>query len=267
MKDLLFTIDKYLESKPQHKVVFASYLGSVNYGLAKEGASDVDVLLVVVPSVEELLLSSPQANKKLSYDDLSVDATIVDIRNLKHIFIKPNLSFAQVLWSDNAYINTGNEELGHYFANEGLQLLLKNRTSLFYSTLGSVAAVRGRGTMTAYNKKLSLALYNMMLCQHLDEQVYNKTFSLESFSKFSKDLGTMNLKDLGYTTFDMTLYELKYEGKRVKEAETLFSLMSQNFEQTLSKRERRNTTDEELESLNSIVLDLILNHISKSKPI
>lgn len=82
--------------------------GSQNYGFANE-ESDIDSKLIVLPSFADMCLHKDWVSKELHYENEHIE--IKDIRMLREMFMKQNINFIEVLYSEYFILNPKYAEL------------------------------------------------------------------------------------------------------------------------------------------------------------
>lgn len=96
----------YLVSKG-YEVVFTALQGSQNYGLdeySEEYQSDVDTKSIVLPSFDSFA-ESKQPTSKIEIMNNNEHAEVKDIRVMFEMFLKENLSYIELLYTDYIVIN------------------------------------------------------------------------------------------------------------------------------------------------------------------
>lgn len=92
-----------LEYFPKDKIVGIFLQGSQNYGLDYEG-SDVDTKLIVLPSFDDVVFNrKPVSTTHVRSNDEHIDWK--DIRLYMDTFVKQNLNFLEILFTDYSIIN------------------------------------------------------------------------------------------------------------------------------------------------------------------
>ena len=70
----------------------------MNYGFWDKKYSDVDSKLIIVPSFEDMCLKSDWLSKELHLEDEHIE--VKDIRELRNMFLKQNINFIEILYTD-----------------------------------------------------------------------------------------------------------------------------------------------------------------------
>lgn len=110
MNDIQSKLD-WLKLNTKHKVFIVIVRGSTNYGLdiySEEYMSDIDVVALVIPSLDDILRGKSMVSHTYVMDDNS-HIDVKDIRLMKEMWIKSNPSYLELLSSkfflagDNKY--------------------------------------------------------------------------------------------------------------------------------------------------------------------
>ena len=110
MNDIQSKLD-WLKLNTKHKVFIVIVRGSTNYGLdiySEEYMSDIDVVALVIPSLDDILRGKSMVSHIYVMDDNS-HIDVKDIRLMKEMWIKSNPSYLELLSSkfflagDNKY--------------------------------------------------------------------------------------------------------------------------------------------------------------------
>lgn len=96
-------IQEYEVLSKQYTVLGVFLCGSQNYGLAAED-SDVDTKAVIVPSLNDLILSSP-VSRTIKFDCGECD--VKDVREMVKNVKKQNVNFIETLFTEYHYISPG----------------------------------------------------------------------------------------------------------------------------------------------------------------
>lgn len=83
--------------------------GSQNYGMANEN-SDIDSKIIILPSFADFCLNKEWVSKELHYEN-GEHIEIKDIRMLREMFMKQNINYLEILYSEYFIINPKYEEL------------------------------------------------------------------------------------------------------------------------------------------------------------
>lgn len=93
---------------PDSRIVGIFLQGSQNYGLDYEG-SDIDTKLIIVPTFEDIVFN----RKPISTTHIRANEEHIDLKDLRlyfQTFVKQNLNFLEILFTDYAVINTKYED-------------------------------------------------------------------------------------------------------------------------------------------------------------
>lgn len=82
--------------------------GSQNYGFANED-SDIDSKLIILPSFADMCLHKDWVSKELHYENEHIE--IKDIRMLREMFMKQNINYVEILYSEYFILNPKYAEL------------------------------------------------------------------------------------------------------------------------------------------------------------
>lgn len=93
---------------PDHILGIFAY-GSMNYGFWDREHSDVDSKLIIVPSFEDICLNSEWLSKELHLEDEHIE--VKDIRELRNMFLKQNINFIEILYTEYFILNPKYKEL------------------------------------------------------------------------------------------------------------------------------------------------------------
>jgi predicted nucleotidyltransferase len=110
--------------------------GSQNYGTANED-SDVDSRLIILPTFEELCLGTSATSECLDYKDTGEHINIMDINTLRNMFIKQNINFIEILFTEYFILNPRYKELWNvYFINNRELIAHYDKHKAFTSIIG-----------------------------------------------------------------------------------------------------------------------------------
>ena len=82
--------------------------GSQNYGFATEN-SDVDSKLIYLPTFEDMCFKKTMLSKELHYEDEHIE--IKDIRLFREMFMKQNINFIEILYTEYFILNPQYKDL------------------------------------------------------------------------------------------------------------------------------------------------------------
>lgn len=168
------------------RIVGVFLYGSQNYGFAS-WESDVDSKLIVVPSFEDMCLKSEWLSKELHLEDEHIE--VKDIRELRNMFLKQNINFIEILYTDYFILNPKYEELWKtYFVDNREAISHCDRYKALKSISGQLIHTLKQGPSD--NKKLHNAhrLY-YFLENYLNNKVYLECIHPEGESyEFLRDL-------------------------------------------------------------------------------
>jgi predicted nucleotidyltransferase len=89
--------------------------GSQNYHFANRD-SDIDSKLIILPTFEDICLHEKWESKELHFEDEHIE--VKDIRELRLMFMKQNINFLEILYTDYFILNPKYEELwNQYFVS------------------------------------------------------------------------------------------------------------------------------------------------------
>lgn len=96
--------------------IFGVFLyGSQNYGTATEN-SDIDSYVIILPLFEDICLNKQPISKEIKYKNEDDIIHIKDIRLIREMFMKQNINFLEILYSDYGWVNPKYADLyGRYF--------------------------------------------------------------------------------------------------------------------------------------------------------
>ncbi len=90
--------------------------GSTNYGTATED-SDIDTKLIILPTFEDMCLNRQPVSKELHVEDEHCE--VKDLRLMREMWMKQNINFVEVLFTDYCIINPKYKELfDKYFVDK-----------------------------------------------------------------------------------------------------------------------------------------------------
>ena len=105
--------------------------GSQNYGFA-DNNSDIDSIIIFLPSFEDFCLKSIVISEELKYEG-NENINIKDIRLIREMFMKQNINFLEILYTEyfilnpkyeflfNKYFIDSREDISHYDINKTLK--------------------------------------------------------------------------------------------------------------------------------------------------
>lgn len=168
------------------RIVGVFLYGSQNYGFANPD-SDVDSKLIIVPSFEDMCLKSDWLSKELHLEDEHIE--VKDIRELRNMFLKQNINFIEILYTDYFILNPKYAELWKtYFVDNREAISHCDRNKALKSISGQLIHTLKQGPTD--NKKLHNAhrLY-YFLENYLNNKVYLECIHPEGESyEFLRDL-------------------------------------------------------------------------------
>lgn len=104
--------------------------GSQNYGFANED-SDIDSKLIILPSFADICLHKEWISKELHYENEHIE--VKDIRMLREMFMKQNINFIEMLYSEyfilnpkyadlfNSYFIKNKDAISHFDRNKAVK--------------------------------------------------------------------------------------------------------------------------------------------------
>lgn len=181
-----------LHDQIKSQTSFIALVGSHNYNLADKN-SDYDFKLFIYPTFLDLYNGAKKNGHDVKIKENDLKTT--DIRNLKTCFVKSSFNFSEVLFSDDIYIPTNeNEELDRV-NRETIHFLIHNRESLAALNIRYlIKAVRGclHTRLNAFNKngnyKAAAEAFkeNIMLGRYLTNLIKKEEDPFLNAIKFSK---------------------------------------------------------------------------------
>lgn len=151
------------------RIVGVFLYGSQNYGFANE-ESDVDSKLIVAPSFEDICLNQNWLSKELHLEGEHIE--VKDIRELRNMFLKQNINFIEILYTDYFILNPKYAKLWKtYFVDNREAISHCDRYKTLKSISGQLIHTLKQGPNN--NKKLHNAyrLY-YFLENYLNNKVY-----------------------------------------------------------------------------------------------
>lgn len=223
------------------RIVGIFLYGSQNYGFANWD-SDVDSKLIVVPSFEDMCLKSEWLSKELHLEDEHIE--VKDIRELRNMFLKQNINFIEILYTDYFILNPKYEKLWKtYFVNNREAISHCDRYKALKSISGQLIHTLRQGPSD--NKKLHNAhrLY-YFLENYLNNKVYLDCIHPEGESyEFLRDL-KFGLNKLSQSEEDKLVDAAELEQK-VKDLTAMYPELDSPLR------------DRAIKSLNSGVMEII----------
>lgn len=223
------------------RIVGIFLYGSQNYGFANWD-SDVDSKLIVVPSFEDMCLKSEWLSKELHLEDEHIE--VKDIRELRNMFLKQNINFIEILYTDYFILNPKYEKLWKtYFVNNREAISHCDRHKALKSISSQLIHTLRQGPSD--NKKLHNAhrLY-YFLENYLNNKVYLDCIHPEGESyEFLRDL-KFGLNKLSQSEEDKLADAAELEQK-VKDLTAMYPELDSPLR------------DRAIESLNNGVMEII----------
>jgi len=87
-------------------------VGSQNYNFASAD-SDVDSKIIYLPTFEEMCLNQEWKSKELHYEKEHID--VKDIREMRNMFMKQNINFLEVLYTEYFILNPKYSKLWNFY--------------------------------------------------------------------------------------------------------------------------------------------------------
>lgn len=110
--------------------------GSQNYGFATEN-SDIDSKLIYLPTFDEMCLNKNMLSKELHYEDEHIE--IKDIRLFREMFMKQNINFVEILYTEYFILNSQYKDLFcKYFIDNREDIAHFNRGKTLKSVSGQL---------------------------------------------------------------------------------------------------------------------------------
>jgi hypothetical protein len=132
-------------SIPKERILGIFLYGSQNYGFANQ-YSDVDCILVYIPTFEEMCLNKTWLSKELHDNEEHI--LVKDIRELRIMLMEQNINFLEILYTDYFILNPKYEELWN-------QYFISNREDIaHYNINKTVKNIRGQIKRTLSSKEL-----------------------------------------------------------------------------------------------------------------
>lgn len=185
--------------------------GSMNYGLWDKRYSDVDSKLIIIPNFEDMCLCQDWMSKELHLEDEHIE--IKDIRELRKMFLKQNINFIEILYTDYFILNPKYTELWKtYFVDNREAIAHYDRDKTLKSISGQV--IHNLKQDPNNNKKLCNAhrLY-YFLENYLNNKVYLECIHPDGKTyQFLRDL-KFGLNKLSQSTEDKLINALELSQK------------------------------------------------------
>lgn len=184
-KQILARLQKHLEFSEQYfnkdRILGIFLYGSQNYNLATD-KSDVNSILVILPSFEDLLFNKTWYSKELYFEDEHI--VVKDIRCYREELLKQNLNYLETLLGNYYILNNKYEELFklYFFNNKELIAnydnvrMKKAVAGQLYNTLKQAKAA---GDDNKENKKLANCYRLRVTLEKIGNASLEEIFSLE----------------------------------------------------------------------------------------
>lgn len=143
--------------------------GSQNYGFANQD-SDIDSHLIVIPNLEDICLKPEWLSKEYHFNDEHI--IIKDIRELRRMFLKQNINFIEILYTDYFILNPKYKDLWEtYFISNKEQIS-------HYDKHRAIASIGGQIIHTLMQNPIdNKKLYNAYrLYYFLNNYIDNKNY-------------------------------------------------------------------------------------------
>ena len=105
MKDkITYSMETHLAEVNEHYTpIYLGLYGSQNYGLSTED-SDVDTKAIVFPTITDIALGHQMTSKTICFED-GAQCDVKDVRHMVHNFLKQNINFLEILFTEYYYSN------------------------------------------------------------------------------------------------------------------------------------------------------------------
>lgn len=257
-KKLMSVVNEYEMRHSDRKVYFAAVVGSSVSGLSHPENSDLDCVLYVLPSPDEVLLGKLVSNQQTVVADC--DVHVYDLRNLEKMFEKPNFALLQALWSHEQYFYMNNS-LDTFFHYYGLNFLKENLNRLRLSTRGQVRSkVRTDRPVSA--KVAANLLHQTTLYNSLSEALEKDKLTLKQVRQMSHRLALSQ-----HSTRHGRLLDLKYTNDENKVLEAVKDLQLVLDEDNLYEAQEGNTEvfEAHRSQLHRTLSALLLVHVNQKQ--
>ena len=209
------------------ELFFTALQGSQNYNLDDE-LSDVDVVSLMIPSFEQLVLDINVAKKTHSINYSEGISTIKDFRAVFRTFIKGAVNVYQILYTPYVSVNEKYRKYFDYLRSMADDITSNNQRSIIYSTLGVI-----RSNLASITRVDERILSSNDLGKRFAMSFYYREF-IERFmdgESFGSAMVTQNadyLKRLKRWKVDSLLYSIDDMEKWVNNFADRYSLLDGN---------------------------------------
>ena len=160
-----------------HKVFVAVLYGSQNYGLDTVD-SDIDIRVVVLPTIDEVINRKPMVAGKIDHADGIT--YITDIRTYINSIAKGSVNFLETLFTEHYVVNSCYLPEWNMLRNYAEDIALMNKRGVISSALGMIRSyekavfVESEKNKLTYNpKQLAMMLYYaLFLWKYINEEKY-----------------------------------------------------------------------------------------------
>lgn len=178
--ELEYWADRLYEKYGKNHIAYIALYGSQNYDIDTEH-SDVDVKAIYVPTHEEAILSSKRISTTL-YAPSGSHCEIKDIRKMNEMFLKQNINFLEILFTDYFIINA-------QYSNEIYALRANAENIAVCNKPKGLCSIAGQAQSAVLSyqkaKKLKTLTNIIFLYEFLAKYEHNYSYNLCLWSKMN----------------------------------------------------------------------------------
>lgn len=178
--ELEYWANRLYEKYGKNHIAYIALYGSQNYDIDTEH-SDVDVKAIYVPTHEEAILSSKRVSTTL-YAPSGSHCEIKDIRKMNKMFLKQNINFLEILFTDYFIINA-------QYSNEIYALRANAENIAVCNKPKGLCSIAGQAQSAVFSyqkaKKLKTLANIIFLYEFLAKYEHNYSYDLCLWSRMN----------------------------------------------------------------------------------
>lgn len=117
-----------------NKIAYIALYGSQNYHLSTK-KSDVDVKAIYIPTIEESIFNEKRVSETIILES-GAHCEVKDIREMNKMFLKQNINFLEILFTDYYWINPIYKKQIEIMRNNAETIAFCNKEVALFSILG-----------------------------------------------------------------------------------------------------------------------------------
>ena len=233
--------DMVIKEYGEERVLGVFLYGSQNYGIATEN-SDVDTKAILVPTIRDLCLKNKPVSREMHLEN-GEHCEVKDIREIKNMFLKQNINFLEILYTDYCWINPKYMWLWKKY------FIANSERICYYDIRYATMSICGQAIHTLKQKRDGKNYANGLRLYHTLENLSSRMY-------YGKAIDMSSYEDKGFVD-----RLIKYKSGELEIPGMSIDFLISLFEERLNQaKESTIAPDEEVvDLLNEAVLAIITN--------